>query len=592
MTDSRPEHSFDPTRPQPVQPPLSRAEMDRLGWDELDVLLVSGDAYVDHPAFGSALLARWLMAHGFRVGLVAQPDWRSPEAVAALGRPRLLAGVTAGAMDSMLAHYTAFRNKRPTDAYTPGGRMGARPNRAVLVYTNLVKQAFPGLPVVLGGIEASLRRVSHYDFWSDSIRRSILLDSKADLILYGMAERALIELCIRLARGRGFTGLTGSVFVGDQADFPSGEEMVRLPGHEEILADPFKLVELTLAQERQIHQGRAWAIQQAGDRSIVIAPPAEPLSTAELDSLYALPFTRRAHPSYDQPIPAVEMIRHSVTSHRGCGGGCSFCSLALHQGRRIRSRTAGSIRAEVEAMAGQPWWTGALSDVGGPSANMWQAECAADPGDCDRVSCLWPKICPHFRSDQAGYVKLLHSLADLPGVNHVRAASGIRHDLALAEPRATADLIANFVGGQLKIAPEHISPSVLHLMRKPKQEVFDRFVEYFQEISRRAGKEQYLTPYLMSAAPGCDDRAMTELVAYLKKRNWRPRQVQCFVPTPGTLATAMYASGRDWQGRPIASARSDRDRRRLHGRLAPKPVGAKKPGSGKSGRRTGKAGRP
>ena len=585
MTAFRPDYTFDPSRPQPIQPPLTRAEMDRLGWDELDVLLISGDAYIDHPAFGSALLARWLTAYGFRVGVIAQPDWKSTEAVAALGRPRLLAGVTAGAMDSMLAHYTAFRNKRPGDAYTPGGRLGGRPNRAVLVYTNLVKRAFPGLPVVLGGIEASLRRVSHYDFWSDSIRRSILLDAKADLILYGMAERALIQLCRRLAQGRGLAGLAGSVFVGGRADLPTGAETVHLPSHEEITADPFKLVELTLAQERQVHQGHAWAIQESGDRSIVVAPPAEPLSTAELDALYDLPFTRQAHPVYDRPIPAVEMIGHSVTSHRGCGGGCSFCSLALHQGRRIRSRSAGSIRREVEAMIGQDWWTGSLSDVGGPSANMWRAGCTADPGRCDRVSCLWPKICPNFRSDQAGYVNLLQTLADLPGVKHVRAASGIRHDLALAEPEATAKLITDFVGGQLKIAPEHISPQVLQLMRKPKQEVFDRFVDFFQDVSRRVGKEQYLIPYLMSAAPGCDDRAMAELAAYLKKRNWRPRQVQCFVPTPGTLATAMYASGRDWQGKPIASARSDRDRRRLHGRLTPKQAAQKRPNRRKTGRR-------
>lgn len=544
--------------------------MDRLGWEELDILLVSGDAYVDHPAFGAALLARWLVAHGYRVGIVAQPRWDTVEHVARMGRPRLFAGVTAGALDSMLSHYTAFRKKRHDDAYTPLGRHGARPNRATIVYTGLVKRAFPGLPVVIGGIEASLRRATHYDFWSDSLRRSILLDSKADVLIYGMAERQVLEIAEELTSRAQRAGPVPGTASAAHKDDPSWrvfaqsrrERIVQLPSHEAILSEPKKLMEATLALERQVHDGNTWAVQACGDRQVVFAPPAAPLTTDELDALYALPFTRRPHPSYAEPIPAATMVQFSVTTHRGCGGGCSFCSLALHQGRRIASRSAASIEAEVKSLTEHPDWTGSLTDVGGPSANMWGAQCAVV--SCKRSSCLTPKICPHFKADQRRLVQLLRRLNEVPGVNHVRVASGVRHDLALTDERYLRALIGEFTGGQLKLAPEHCCNPVLRLMRKPAFEVFERFLTVFERESRRAGKEQYIIPYLISAFPGCTDDDMRALADWLKRRGWKPQQVQCFIPTPGTVATAMFYAGIAPEGRPIPVARTDADRLRQH----------------------------
>lgn len=567
-------------RPALTQPdflPMSRLEMDRLDWDELDVLLISGDAYVDHPTFGAPLLGRWLVSHGLRTGIIAQPDWRSTADFKVMSRPRLMCGVTAGALDSMVAHYTAFRKKRSDDAYTPGGRAGARPNRAGIVYTNLVRQAFPGLPVVLGGIEASLRRLSHYDFWSDSLRRSILLDAKADVVVYGMAERILLDIALRLAdqgSEADLTGLPGTVFTAPDDWRPPesdrGPETVDLPSHEEIIDDPFRLMEATLTLEDQVLNRRVWASQRSGGRTVFAAPPPPPLNTAQLDALYSLPFNRTAHPAYTQPVPAETMVFSSLTSHRGCGGGCSFCSLALHQGRRIRSRSRKSILDEAVRLTGHPDWRGSISDVGGPSANMWGGTCALDPDrDCKRPSCLHPRPCRNFRVDQAAGVELLDSVTRLAGVKHVRVASGIRYDLALTDRAAMNRLVRDYVGGQLKVAPEHLSGPVLNLMRKPGPEVFEEFLGCFNRESDRAGKEQYVVPYLMSAFPGCTDDDMRRLAGWLRERGWHPRQVQCFIPTPGTVATAMYFSGRDEKGRPIHVARSDAQRLRQHGLLIP-----------------------
>ena len=373
---------------QPRFLPMSRAEMQALGWKELDVLLVNGDAYVDHPAFGPVLLGRWLVAHGFRVGIVAQPRWQSPDDLLVMGRPRLFVGVSAGALDSMLAHYTAFRKKRHDDAYTPGGKAGARPNRACLVYANLARQAFPGLPVILGGIEASLRRTTHYDFWTDSLRRSILLDAKADLLIYGMGELAMLECARRLAEGKSLHGIDGTAWLAkvDENNVPVDlpEEWLdlprmQLPSHEAVQAEATELLRLTQMLEQQVHRQNAWAQQMVGDRALVLAPPARPLTTEEMDKIYALPYARAAHPRYREPIPADEMLRTSITSHRGCGGGCSFCSLALHQGRRISSRSQESILAEARKLVAQSRrGQVAISDVGGPTANMWQAHCALD----------------------------------------------------------------------------------------------------------------------------------------------------------------------------------------------------------------------
>lgn len=545
---------------------MSRQEMARLGWDELDVLLVSGDAYVDHPSFGAALLGRWLMRHGYRVGIVAQPRWDTPCDLEAMGRPRLFAGVTAGAIDSMLAHYTAFRKKRSDDAYTPGGKSGARPNHATIVYTGLVRAAFPGLPVAIGGIEASLRRVTHYDFWSDKLRRSILLDSKADLLVYGMGERAVIEIARRLEKSPGETalhGISGTVRTArGEADLPEGA--VELPSHEDVAADPRKLMGLTLEVERLVRQGDKWAVQRSGNRHVVIAPPAPPMSTEELDAVYGLPFTRQAHPSYKEPAPALEMIQFSITSHRGCGGGCSFCSLALHQGRRIASRSRRGILEEARQLTLHPQWKGSVTDVGGPSANMWGARCTADPGKCRRSSCLYPRRCGNFAAEQDGLAELLEAVSHVPGVKHVRVASGIRHDLAMESPAYVRAVLGRFTGGQLKLAPEHSAPAVLCLMRKPPFETFLRFLTIFARESARAGKQQYVVPYLMSAFPGCTDKDMSKLSVWLRSKGWKPQQVQAFIPTPGTVATAMYYAGIDTQGHPLTVARTDAERIRQH----------------------------
>ncbi len=563
---------------------MSREEMDRRGWEELDVLLVTGDAYVDHPTFGVALLGRWLCANGLRVGIVAQPRWDGPGDVERMGRPRLFAGVTAGAMDSMLAHYTAFRKKRNDDAYTPGARAGARPNRASIVYTGLVRHAFPGLPVVVGGIEASLRRATHYDFWTDKVRRSMLLDSKADLLVYGMAERAVLEIARRLEAippqetrlPATLHGIRGTVFpvstldaLATLSDGPGEDGIITLPSHEAILGDAKKLMEATLAIERQVHQGAQWAVQESGGRHLVLTPPAAPLGTGELDALYALPFTRRPHPSYVQPIPAAAMIQFSVTSHRGCAGGCTFCSIALHQGRRIRSRSGQSLEEEVRTLTRHPDWAGSISDVGGPTANMWGAHCAGDHSACERPDCLTPERCRHFEMDEAAAVRLLRALRAVKGVKHVRVSSGVRHDLAGEDGPYLGALVREFVGGQLKIAPEHSCDDVLRLMRKPAFETFEEFLRVFERESRSAHKEQYVVPYLISAFPGCTDEDMRRLARWLRDRGWKPRQVQCFVPTPGTVATAMYCAGIDCDGSAISVARTDKDRLRQHGILVP-----------------------
>ncbi len=573
---------------QPPLLPSTERELRDLGWDRLDVLLVTGDAHVDHPAFGAALLGRWLVAHGYRVGVVAQPRWDATDDVARLGRPRLFAGVTAGALDSMLAHYTAFRKKRRDDAYTPGGRSGARPNRASIVYTGLVRQAFPGLPVVLGGIEASLRRASHFDFWSDGLRRSLLLDAKADLLLYGMAERGLLEVARRLegcdtklrgdhggveARTREarralaalLRGVAGGVVAGRTEDLPPDADVTRLPSHKQLLDHAPSLMEATLALERQVHLGGRWAVQQTGDRAVLHGPPAAPLSTEELDRLHALPFSRRLHPVHgDGPVKAEEMVRFSLTSHRGCGGGCTFCSLALHQGRRIRSRSAESVVDEARALTAHPLFRGSISDVGGPTANSHGAWCADDPARCGRRSCLWPGVCENFRAPQGELASLLRRVSSVDGVRHLRVASGVRYDLALQDPTFARELARRYTGGQLKLAPEHICDPVLRHMRKPGVAAFERFLELFGRESRAAGKEQYVVPYLMSAFPGCTDDDMRRLARWLKRRGWRPRQVQCFIPTPGTVATAMFFAGVDQRKRPIHVARSDAARLRQH----------------------------
>ncbi len=583
----RPQNTPKPANaavPQDRALPMSRAEMDARGWDALDVLLVTGDAYVDHPSFGTALIGRFLESAGYRVGIVAQPRWDTPDDVMRLGRPRLFAGVSAGALDSMLAHYTAFRKLRHDDAYTPGNRHGARPNRACIVYTGLVRHAFPGLPVVLGGVEASLRRASHFDFWTDKVRRSILLDSKADLIVYGMGERAVLDIAQRLKAlppdtpkpAQALRGIPGTAFAVSSVAplqaagiMPAGNDLVVLPGHEAIVREPKALMTATLALERQVHQGMQWALQASGAQHVVFTPPAAGLETAELDALHGLHFTRRPHPSYTGRIPAADMIQFSITAHRGCAGGCTFCSITLHQGRQIQSRSAASVLAEARNFTRHPDWKGSISDVGGPTANMWGARCAANPSVCKRTDCLVPRVCPHFKTDNAKLMRMLREVQAVEGVKHVRVASGIRYDLDGGDGKFLRELVHEFVGGQLKVAPEHINDKVLRLMRKPSFARFEAFLELFTDASHHAGREQYVIPYLISAFPGCTDGDMRDLARWLQQRGWRPKQVQCFIPTPGTVATAMYHAAIDPEGNPIPVARSDRDRLRQHHILLP-----------------------
>ncbi|MDR2503604.1 MAG: YgiQ family radical SAM protein [Deltaproteobacteria bacterium] len=597
---------------QPSFLPVSPDEIRSLGWGGLDVLLVSGDAYVDHPAFAMALLGRWLVEHGLRTAVLPQPPWTGEEALESLRafpRPRLFAGIGAGAVDSMLAHYTAFRRKRHDDAYTPGGKSGARPNRASLIYAGLLRRAFPGLPIILGGLEASLRRVSHYDFWSDSLRQSILSDSKADLLLCGMAEYSLLraagiagsstqetancpEDTPRAATRRKALSLAWAMLPG-AVTLHSAEDMekllpclpsapIALHGHNEVRKNPALLLENTLELEKLTHQGQSFITQKTADyRTLLLAPPPPPLAAEEMDKLYALPYSRLPHPIYKDPVPAWEMIRTSITTHRGCGGGCSFCSLALHQGRRISSRSKASILAEAGRIAmgpvqGQktPPWAGSISDVGGPSSNMWRARCSSPVSSrCRRNSCLHPAPCRHFIHKQKEAAALLDELAALPGLRHVRVSSGLRFDLAVSETEAMRAFAKDYAGGQLKIAPEHINDQVLELMRKPPRSVFEQFLRAFAAQNHAAtpckpgqlpGKKQYVILYLISAFPGCTLEHMRELADWLRGHGISPKQTQCFIPTPGTVATAMYHAGTDSAGRPIYVAKSDKERLRQH----------------------------
>jgi len=545
--------------------PVSKADMEARDWKQLDILLVSGDAYIDHPAFGVSLLGRLLEANGYRVGIVAQPRWDALEDIARLGRPGLFCGISAGSLDSMLAHYTAFRKKRHDDAYTPGGKAGSRPNRASIVYTNLVRQAFPGLPIVLGGIEASLRRAAHYDFWTNRVRRSILFDAKADFVVYGMAERAILELAQRLQEGRSAVGIKGTVI--SQARVP--DSAIVLPSFEEIQDTPRLLLDATLAMETQIQQANEVLAQVHGKRVAVFFPPASPLDTEELDRLHDLPYTRRAHPAYSKPIPALDMIRCSVTAVRGCGGGCTFCSLALHQGRRLRSRSKESILREVTLLTKQPDWRGSLTDIGGPTANLWGAECRADPGKCGKKSCLFPSRCPHLMLAQDEYLDLLRSAQQLDGVKHVRVGSGIRYDIALEDPDFCRGIVAEFTGGQLKLAPEHSVDHVLQLMRKTDFSLFSRFLQLFTSINRQSGKQQYIVPYIMTAFPGCRYEDTRALADWFRRQGWKPQQIQCFIPTPGTVASAMYHAECEADGKPIYVAKTDRERVDQHALLIP-----------------------
>jgi uncharacterized radical SAM protein YgiQ len=548
--------------------PTTRADMAARGWDELDVLIVTGDAYIDHPSFGAAVIGRVLEADGFRVGIIAQPDWRNPESLKLMGRPKLFCGVTAGNLDSMVSNYTAARHKRREDDYTEGGVTGKRPNHAAVVYSQLCKRAFSGLPVILGGVEASLRRVAHFDYWSDGFKPSILLDAKADALVFGMGENAVREIAQRLKDGKDLSGVRGTArLLGAKAtaamDF---SKHLELPSYEALLQDKKLIVPITKIVEREQSpfNGRPM-FQRHGDRAVVIEPPAFPLKSAELDALYDLPFTRRPHPTYRQTIPAYTMIKDSITVVRGCPAGCTFCGIGVHQGKFLSSRSEKNVLKEIRKMTEEPDFRGTISDLGGPTANLYGCDNDIDPACkvCRRVSCLHPTICSKFHINSAPAIDLMRAARQTEGVKHVHIQSGIRMDVAFREPEYLKELIHHHVSGHLKVAPEHLHPDVLKRMRKPAGPLFEDFQKMFREESKAAGKEQYLVPYFISSFPGCGDKEMTVVEKFLNKSKWNLQQVQDFIPLPLMPATAMYVSGLDYDTlQPITVARGAGDRYR------------------------------
>jgi uncharacterized radical SAM protein YgiQ len=590
--------------------PMSRAEMDELGWDSCDIILVTGDAYIDHPSFGMALVGRLLEAQGFRVGIISQPDWLSAKAFRTLGKPNLFFGVTAGNMDSMVNRYTSDRKTRSEDAYTPNAEPNKRPDRAVVVYAQRCREAFPDANVVIGSIEASLRRIAHYDYWSDKVRRAVLPDSKADMLIFGSAERAIVALAHRLAAGEKIgeiRDLRGTSFMvprgwlpgsdwsemdstgvdtpgplirhadpyasepeaGKEAACASGaapqaraqviqfqshtsmpkldrkKTAIRLPSYEQVVADPVLYAHASRTFHVESNPGNARALIQAhGERDVWLNPPPIPLTTPEMDGVFASPFQRKPHPSYgDAKIPAFEMIRFSINIMRGCFGGCTFCSITEHEGRIIQSRSEDSILREIEEIRDKaPGFTGVISDLGGPTANMYRLACK-DPkieSSCRRLSCVFPDICPQMNTDHAPLVQLYRKARAIKGVKKVLVSSGLRYDLAIRSPEYVKELVTHHVGGYLKIAPEHTEAGPLAHMMKPGIGAYDKFKLMFEKFSKEAGKEQYLIPYFIAAHPGTTDLDMLNLALWLKQNNFRLDQVQTFLPTPMAIASAMY----------------------------------------------------
>lgn len=582
--------------------PMSREEMDALGWDSCDIILVTGDAYVDHPSFGMAIVGRVLEAQGFRVGIISQPPWEDVTAFRALGAPNLFFGITAGNMDSMVNRYTADRKIRSDDAYTPGGEGGKRPDRSVLVYANRAREAYPEVPLVVGGIEASLRRIAHFDYWSEKVRRSILLDAKADLLVYGNAERAIIDIAHRLAQGEPLASMhdiRGTAFTLRQppADWvevdsshldtpgriephpdpyaieaakqqippePSDTQVVRfvrdvkaelrhksfirLPSYEQVRDDPVLYAHASRILHMESNPGNARPlVQRHGNRELWINPPPIPLSTPEMDAIYELPYRRVPHPFYgDARIPAYEMIRFSIAIQRGCFGGCTFCSITEHEGRIIQNRSEESILREVETIRDTvPGFTGVISDLGGPTANMYRLACKSREIEaaCRRPSCVFPGVCPNLDTNHRPLIELYRKARELPGIKKVLIASGVRYDLAIESPEYVKELAQHHTGGYLKIAPEALSDGPLSKMMKPGMDTYYRFKTLFDRYSQQAGKEQYLIPYFIAAHPGTTDEDMLELAVWLKSNGFRADQVQAFLPSPMATATAMYHSG-------------------------------------------------
>lgn len=546
-------------------------------WEELDVLLVSGDAYVDHPAFAPALIGRFLEGRGYKVGIVAQPRWDSPEDIARMGKPRLFVGVTAGNLDSMLNKLTAQKKVREKDQYSPGGRANMRPNRATIVYSNLCRQAFGAdVPIVLGGIEASLRRIAHYDYWSDSVRRGILLDAKASLLVFGMGERPVWEIADRLARGEPISALRdvrGTAFVmnpGEWEDLPRSrfvgdEKVLFLPSFEEVSTDKQAFAEMSRAFQFETNPGNGRPLcQPHGRQAIYFNPPAQPLDTALMDGLYDLPFARAPHPSYGEPIPAFETVKHSIVTMRGCFGGCTFCSITEHEGRIIQSRSAESILREVRALRRMGDFHGTITDLGGPTANMYQMRCKDEGIEkaCRRLSCVHPGICENLVTDHQPLLDVMKRVRSEPGIKKVFLASGVRYDLAERSPEFVRQLAEHHTGGQLSVAPEHSKKDVLDKMKKPGIESYERFASAFSCASEESGKQQFLVPYFISGHPGSTLVDMVDLALWLKARNMRPRQVQDFIPTPMSMATCMYYTGIDPLSRePVYTAKGMEEKR-------------------------------
>lgn len=534
--------------------PTSRTDLEKRGIQQLDIILVSGDAYIDHPSFGTALIGRHLEAHAFSVGIIAQPDWKSDKDFLKLGKPRLFFGVSAGNLDSMVANYTSDKKVRRTDMYSQNNEPGHRPDRACIVYTNKVKQLFPDSLVVLGGVEASLRRFAHYDYWDDMVRRSILFDAKADLLLYGMAEKAIVELAklltsnLRLQTAKqipssNFQIPNTAVVLKDVLHL---KDYIMLPSFEEALADKNKFVEaFKLYDTESQKKNPKIIIQPCQGRYLVVYPP-KTMTSEELDSIFRLPFARAPHPSYSAtPIPAWDFVKFSTISHRGCFGGCSFCAIGQHQGKYIVSRSQQSIEDEVKnIIMKQKDFKGNILDIGGPSANMYQMKCNKE-GGCTRVSCIFPAKCPNLIVSHKPLLKMLRAVRNIPGIRHVFSNSGVRYDLALDDPEYIEELAKFHVSGQLSVAPEHLCEEVLLLMKKPKIGVFEKFKNEFNKYSEAAGKEQYLIPYFISSHPGSTLEHALKLSLFLKKNHMKIEQVQNFLPTPMTASTCMYYTGID-----------------------------------------------
>lgn len=533
--------------------PVNREDMKQRGWDQLDFIVVSGDAYVDHPSFGHAIVSRVLEKAGYRVGIIAQPDWRNLQDFKKLGRPRLGFLVGAGNLDSMVTHYTVARRRRTDDAYSPGGKPGLRPDRATLVYVNKLREAYKKVPILIGGIEASLRRFAHYDYWSDSVRRSILIDSEADLLIYGMSERQVVDVADFLNAGldvKYLHHLPGTCYIAEQE--PDPENGIEIPGYEAVLADKRAYAEAFKVQYEEQDPIRGRVIyQKHKDRYLVQNPPAMPLTAEEMDDVYALPYTRTWHPDYAAAggIPAIEEVQFSLVSERGCFGACSFCALTFHQGRIIQARSHESLVEEAVQITQMEGFKGYIHDVGGPTANFRFPSCSKQLklGTCKDRQCLWPEPCPNLRVDHKDYINLLRKLRGIPRIKKVFIRSGIRYDYMLCDkdPTFFRELVEHHVSGQLKVAPEHISDPVLHAMGKPCGKAYRQFSDVFFRQNAIIGKEQYLVPYLMSSHPGSTLKSAVELAEFLRDIGYQPEQVQDFYPTPGTLSTCMYHTGLD-----------------------------------------------